>query len=106
MIHIDNNTLEIKIIEETWKDIMIQEMIENSAENEKSTKDNKGIVYMHNLIYILKSMRNEVMALHHDSPLYKHPGTEKTAEKITWNYYFSNLRKTIQGYVKNYKTCI
>ena len=47
---------------------------------------------MHNLIYIPKSMRNKVMALHHDSPLYRYPGTEKTAEKITWNYYFPNLK--------------
>ena len=57
-------------------------MIENSAENEKITKDNKGIVYMHNLIYILKSMRNKIMALYHDSPLYRYPGIKKTAEKI------------------------
>ena len=57
-------------------------MIENSAENEKITKDNKGIVYMYNLIYIPKSMRNEIMALHHNSPLHRHPGMEKTAEKI------------------------
>ena len=57
-------------------------MIKNSADNNKMSKDDKGIVYMHNLIYVLKSMRNEIMALHHDSPLHRHPGTEKTAEKI------------------------
>ena len=82
MIHIDDDTLEKKIIKETQKDIIIQKIIENSVENKKITKDNKGILYMHNLIYIPKSMRNEVMAIHHDSSLYRHPGTEKTAEKI------------------------
>ena len=61
---------------------MIQEMIKNSADNNKMSKDDKGILYMHNLIYVLKSMRNEIMALHHDSPLHRHPGMEKTAEKI------------------------
>ena len=61
---------------------MIQEIIKNSIKNEKIIKDDKGIVYMHNLIYISKSMRNEVMALHHDLSLYRYPGTEKTAEKI------------------------
>ena len=85
---------------------MIQEMIENSAENKKITKDNKGIVYMHNLIYVSKNIRNEVMALHHNLPLYGYPGTEKTVEKIVWNYYFSNLRKTVQEYIKNCETCI
>ena len=105
-IHINDNTLEKKIIKETQKDTMIQEMIENSAENKKITKDNKGIVYMHNLIYVPKSMRNKIMALHHDSPLHRHPGTKKTAEKIAQNYYFPNLRKTVQGYVKNCEVCI
>ena len=106
MIHIEDDTLKKSIIKETQKDTMIQEMIENSAENKKIIKDDKGIVYMHNLIYIPKSMRNKVMALHHNSPLYRHPGTKKTAEKITQNYYFPNLRKTVQEYVKNCKTCI
>ena len=82
-IHINDDTLEKKIIKETQKDTMVQEMIKNSAENKKITKDDRGIVYMHNLIYVPKSMRNKIMALHHDSPLHGHPGTEKTAEKIT-----------------------
>ena len=83
MIYIEDDTLEKKIIEETRKDNIIQDMIDNSADNNKITKDNKGIVYMHNLIYIPKSMRNKIMALHHNSPLYGYPGTEKTTEKIT-----------------------
>ena len=106
MINIEDNTLKKKIIEETTKDKMIQEMIENLAENDKLTKDDKGLVYMHNLIFVPKSMRREVMASHHDTPLHRHPGTEKTAEKIARNYYFPNLRKTVQGYVKNCEVCI
>ena len=51
-------------------------------------------------------MRNKIMALHHDSSLHGHPGTKKTAEKITQNYYFLNLRKTVQNYIKNCETCI
>ena len=31
---------------------------------------------------------------------------KKTAEKIAQNYYFPNLRKTVQNYVKNCETCI
>ena len=83
MIYIEDDTLEKKIIKETRKDNIIQDMIKNSADNNKMLKDDKGIVYVHNLIYIPKSMRNEIMALHHDLSLYRHPGTEKTAEKIT-----------------------
>ena len=50
--------------------------------NKKIIKDNKRIVYIYKLIYILKSMRNKVMALYYNSSLYRYLGTEKTAEKI------------------------
>lgn len=74
--------MEKKIIKETQKDTIIQEMIKNLLENKKITKDNKGIVYMHNLIYIPKSIRNKIMALYYNLLLYRYPGTEKTVEKI------------------------
>ena len=61
---------------------MIQEMIENSAENKKLITDESGMIYMHGLIYISKSMRKEILAMHHDTPLHGHMGTEKTAEQI------------------------
>ena len=95
MIHIKDNTLKKKIIKEIKKDNMIQDIIKNSVDNNKILKDNKGIVYMHNLIYIPKNMRNKIIALHHNALLHRHPRTKKTVEKIAQNYYFSNLRKTV-----------
>ena len=54
-------TMITKLINEMRKDKMIQEMIENATENRKLLKDEKGLVYMHNLIYVPKSMRNEII---------------------------------------------
>ena len=54
-------TMTTKLINETRKDKMIQEMIKNTTENDKLSKDKKGLVYMHNLIYVPKSMRNEII---------------------------------------------
>ena len=54
-------TMTTKLINETRKDKMIQEMIGNATENDKLSKDEKGLVYMHNLIYVPKSMRNEII---------------------------------------------
>ena len=54
-------TMTTKLINETRKDKMIQEIIENTTENNKLSKDEKGLVYMHNLIYVLKSMRNKII---------------------------------------------
>ena len=56
-----STTMIMKLINETRKDKMIQEMIENTTENDKLSKDKKGLVYMHNLIYVPKSMRNEII---------------------------------------------
>ena len=54
-------TMMIKLINKTRKDKTIQEMIENTIENKKLSKDEKGLVYMYNLIYVPKSMRNEII---------------------------------------------
>ena len=54
-------TMTNKLTNKTRKDKMIQEMIKDSTENNKLTIDNKGLVYMHNLIYVPKSMRNKII---------------------------------------------
>ena len=66
-------------------------MIENSAENDKLTTDSKGLVYMHNLIYVPKSMRNKIIQMHHNQPIFGHLGNKKTTEQIAQNYYFLNI---------------
>ena len=106
IFHIENNALKKKIIEETKKDKMIQEMLEESINNNKITTSNNRIIFMHNLIYIPKSMRQEIISMHHNSPVHRHIRTEKTAEQIARNYYFPNLMKNVQHYIKNCKTCI
>ena len=93
--HIENNALEKKIIEEMKKDKMIQEMLEESINNDKITTSNNRIIFMHNLIYISKSMRQEIISMHHDSPVYRYIRIEKTAEQIARNYYFLNLMKNV-----------
>ena len=84
-------TMMMKLINEMRKDKTIQEMTENATENEKLSKDEKGLVYMHNLIYVPKSMRNEIIQMHHDQPMFGHLGNKKTMEQIAWNYYFPNI---------------
>ena len=74
---------------------MIQEILEESINNNKITTNNNRIIFMHNLIYIPKSMRQEIISTHHDSPVYGYIRTEKIAEQIARNYYFLNLMKNI-----------
>jgi uncharacterized protein YnzC (UPF0291/DUF896 family) len=51
-------------------------------------------------------MRTKIIAKHHDDPMHGYMGTEKTAEAILRNYYFPNLRRKVQGYIHQCKTCI
>ena len=101
-----STTMIMKLINKTRKDKMIQEMIKNTKENNKLSKDRKGLIYMHNLIYMLKSMRNKIIQMHHDQPIFGHLRNKKTTEQITQNYYFLNIQQTVTYYVKNYETCI
>ena len=84
-------TIMTRLINKTQKDKMIQEMIENATENDKLSKDEKGLVYMHNLIYVPKSMRNKIIQMHHDQPMFRHLGNEKMTKQIAQNYYFPNI---------------
>ena len=78
--HIENNVLKEKIIEEMKKDKMIQEMLKELINNDKITTSNNRIIFMHNLIYIPKSMRQEIISMHHNSPVHGHIRIEKIAE--------------------------
>jgi hypothetical protein len=105
-IELHEDPLIQKIIEATKGDKIIQEMLENSAENENLTTDDRGLVYLRNLVYIPDCMRNEVIKRHHDDPMHGHMGTEKTAELISRNYYFPNMRRKVQSYIQQCETCI
>lgn len=94
-----------KLIEETKRDEMIQRMLENSANNDKLTQGDDGIVYLHNLIYVPHKLRQEVIRMHHDPPAYGHMGIEKTTEHISRNYYFPNMRRAVERYIKNCDSC-
>jgi transposase InsO family protein len=92
-----------RLIEATRIDPTIQEIIKDH--NDKITIDNTGLVYFHGLIYVPRDLRDEIIKLHHDTPLYGHMGTEKTMEHVSRNYYFPNMRKRVERYVHNCTTC-
>jgi hypothetical protein len=94
-IKLQEDPLIQKIIKATKKDKIIQEMLENSAENKHMTTNNQGLIYLRGLIYIPKCMRSKIIARHYDDLIYSYIGTEKTAEAILRNYYFLNMRRKV-----------
>jgi hypothetical protein len=70
-------------------------MLGNLAENKNLTTNKKGLLYLSNLIYIPDCIRTEIIKQHHDDPIYRYMGMEKTAELILRNYYFLNIRRKV-----------
>ena len=80
IFYIENNALKKKIIKEIKKNKIIQEMLKESINNNKITTSDNRIIFMHNLIYISKSIRQEIISMHHNSLVHRHIRIEKTAE--------------------------
>jgi hypothetical protein len=70
-------------------------MLENSVENKNLTTNKKGLVYLRNLIYIPDCIRTEIIKQHHNDPMHRYIGIEKTVELILRNYYFLNIRRKV-----------
>jgi hypothetical protein len=94
-IELNEDLLIQEITEATKKDKIIQEMLENSAENKNLTTNENGLVYLRNLIYIPNYIRTKIIKQHHNDPMHRYIGIEKTAELILRNYYFLNIRRKV-----------
>ena len=95
IFHIKNNILKKKIIEEIKKNKIIQEMLEELINNNKIITSNNRIIFIYNLIYISKSMRQEIISIYYNLLIYRYIRIEKIAKQIIRNYYFLNLIKNI-----------
>jgi hypothetical protein len=60
-IKLNKDPLIQEITEATKKDKIIQEILKNSVENENLIANEKGLVYLRNLIYIPDCMRIEII---------------------------------------------
>ena len=57
------------------------------------------------LMYVPTMLREELVQGHHEDQEGGHFGVERTVEKITRNYYFSGLYKTVQKVIGKYNIC-
>ena len=61
-----------------------------------------GVVMWKHRIYVPKDskLREDILRLHHDTPLAGHPGRYKTHELVTRNYWWPGIMKDIRKYVE------
>ncbi|XP_053571958.1 maestro heat-like repeat-containing protein family member 1 [Bombina bombina] len=67
--------------------------------------DTRGISHVKGKIYIPPDLREEVLHDHHDTPLSGHPGIHRTSELIGRNFWWPNLRHSVDNYIKSCHAC-
>lgn len=91
-----------KIRKATTEDESMQKILES---DQNGTMSDDGLVLIHGLIYIPRSLQDETIKKHHDLPTHGHMGIEKTMEHISRNYYIPNMHRKVRGYLRNCDTC-
>jgi len=65
-----------------------------------------GVVLKEGRIYVLEGeLREEVIRLHHDTPVRGHGGRWKTMELVTRNYWWPGVTKEVGRYVDGCDAC-
>jgi len=65
-----------------------------------------GVVLKEGRIYVLEGeLREEVIRLHHDTPVRGHGGRWKTTELVTRNYWWPGVTKEVRRYVDGCDAC-
>jgi hypothetical protein len=82
----------------------MQKMIE---EKDKDVQKIQGVWSWKNRIYVpcMKQTREDIIKLTHGSILSGHPGVAKTVELLTRYWWWPNMKKDIEEYVKACDTC-
>ncbi|CAH2236856.1 jg13466 [Pararge aegeria aegeria] len=112
-----------KIREEQIKDENIQRIIKSLEDevnfenarywSEKGYIMNNGLLYRNSpsvdtedaQLVVPQHEWMNVVSIYHDDPLAGHGGSEKTYNRISKRYFWSGMRKYIEGYVKNCVPC-
>ena len=71
-----------------------------------SYKETEGVLHHQELSFVPKVIWTELISRHHDDPLAGHLGIDKTRELIGQKYYWPNLRKDVEVYVKGCDVCL
>ena len=72
----------------------------------KDWQDIKGVLHHQGLPYVPEIIRTELISRHHNDPLARHFGIEKTRELVARKYYWPTLCHDVDDYVKGCDVCL
>ena len=68
--------------------------------------DINRVLHHQKLPFVLEIIQTELISRHHNDLLAEHFGINKTRELIGRKYYWPNLRKDVEAYVKDCNVCL
>ena len=74
---------------------------------DKEWREVDSVIYKERKVYIPKDdkLREEIIRLHHDTPVRGHGGQQKMVELVTRNFWWPRVTKEMKQYVKEYDAC-
>ena len=78
----------------------------DSAGLSENWKDIERVLQYRGLPYISRVIRFEVISRHHNDPIARHFGIDKTRELIGPKYYWPSLKKDVKTYVQECDVCL
>jgi len=104
-LRIYNQDLEKRIKLELAKNSVIQNIIENIADNANFEITNEILTFQ-DLIYVSTRCRQELIDDYHRSMIHEHQDSNKIIERISRIYYFSKMRKQVKDIIRKCDVCI
>ncbi|KAF4306721.1 hypothetical protein GTA08_BOTSDO05973 [Botryosphaeria dothidea] len=105
MLRIESNPWHLKIREAYAQDSFAQELLA-LEDDPRIARDREGTLLFKGLIYVPARLREVLVKDIHEAPAHGHQGIDRTTERITRNFYFPGLRKTVQRIVSQCDLCI
>ena len=80
--------------------------LRGSAGIPEDWEDVEGVLQYQRLPYVPEIIRSEVISRHHNDPLARHFGIDKTRKLVGRKYYWPSLRKDVENYVRGCDVCL
>lgn len=96
----------MKKIREAYDSDTIARELGILEEDPRITKDADSTILYLGLVYVPTRLREALIKDIHEAPAHGHQGIDKTIERITRNYYFPGLRRTVQRIISQCDLCI
>ena len=97
------NELTQELQEKTAADEFAKECMENP--NEQDFKEEDGLLWFEERIYIPKTMREPLLKEIHGSLIHGHFGREKTLARLSERYFFPSMRRFVEEFVAKCDIC-